>query len=242
MTQEPRTMRVQGRVTEATLTAMQHIRLVNPDMNESYLVNMALEQMIVERGKSSEYHHIVMETSVKNSLFAVESIQKRLDMRRNCTELAQNVQNIAVTIQTNPKSETKDSDIEDLATAVYGIKSYSEKYYKTVMDTAVSHLKGVNKKVFNTNINNLCTRVQPPSIIRGGTLDETTDKYNVDELAQNCMTVPANHRQGKIDETLHMIAQCGEDNSMEMADSFVNAVIRAEKKQNEQKQREVLMN
>ena len=221
---EPRSFKVQGRVTESTINKMVQLQIVNPEFNESMQVNTALENMFVSRGMNSELENMVFESSVKRSLLRLTALQNRVNMRRSGTELVVLVELLTVKIRENPKVEGIESDIKDLAVLVYEINAYSVPYYEMCLKTVRNLLKKSQKAIFNQKLES-CIHVSTGIHIIGGTLD--TYKNDVLELVNNCMTVPKDKREEKIDYTLHYITQ-NHENSNDMCKVFLNELERAE--------------
>lgn len=224
MDHEPRSFKVQGRVTESTINKMVQLQIINPEFNESMQVHTALENMFVNRGMNSELENMVFESHVKRSLLRLTALQNRVNMRRSGTELGVLVELLTVKIRENPKVEGIESDIKDLAVLVYEINSYSVPYYEMCLKTVRNLLKKSQKAIFNQKLES-CIHVSTGIHIIGGTLDTYED--DLSELVNNCMTVPKNKRESKIDDTLHYITQ-NKENSNELCKAFLNELERAE--------------
>ena len=224
MTNEPRSFKVQGRVTESVINKMEQARLVNPEFNESMQVNIALENMFVSRGMDSDLENLVFESHVKRSLLRLGALQNRVNMRRNAVDLGVLVEIITINLRENPKIDGIDRDLKDLAVLIYEIKDYSTLYYETCLKIARNLLRKAQKAVFNEKLES-CIHVSTGIHIIGGTLD--TQENDISELVNNCMTVPKNKRESKIDDTLHYITQ-HKENSNELCEVFLNALERAE--------------
>jgi hypothetical protein len=221
---EPRSFKVQGRVTESTINKMVQLQIINPEFNESMQVNTALENMFVNRGINSELENMVFESHVKRSLLRLTALQNRVNMRRSGTELGVLVELLTVKIRENPKVEGIESDIKDLAVLVHEINSYSVPYYKMCLKTVRNLLKKSQKVIFNQKLDS-CIHVSTGIHIIGGTLD--TYENDLSELVNNCMTVPKNKREAKIDDTLHYITQ-NKENSNDLCKAFLSELERAE--------------
>ena len=224
MDHEPRSFKVQGRVTENIINQMEQARLINPEMNESLQVNIALENMFVSRGITSDLENLVFESHVKRSLLRLTALQNRVNMRRSGTDLGVLVEVITINLRENPKIEGIERDIKDLAVLVYEIKTYSTPYYETCLKTVRNLLRKSQKAIFNQKLD-ACIHVSTGIHIIGGTLD--TYENDISDLVSNCMTVPKDKREGKIDDTLHYITQTKE-NSNELCEAFLNELERAE--------------
>ena len=225
MVNEPRSFTVSGRVTESIINKMTQAMIINPEFNQSLQVFNALENMFVSRGITSDIENNVFESYVKRSLLRLEALKNRVNMRRDDQNLGVLVEIITINLRENPKLYGIERDIKELATLIYEIKDYSDLYYESCLKTALNLLKKPQKAIFNEQLKS-CIRVNTLPHIIGGTLDTPIDDIN--SLVSNCMTVPKKHREMKIDEALHYIAQCHED-ATNSSQAFLNAIERAER-------------
>ena len=223
---EARSFRVQGRVTETIINKMEQAKILNPEFNESLQISRALEMMYTDRGKTSKFENLADASMTKSTILDLQSLQNRVNMRQLVSEMYVLVELMTVKIRSYPKSSDTSKDIRDLARVVYDIKAYSDEYYKISHDIALKLLKKGQKGIFTQQIDE-CTRVYPVAHIIGGTLDEPEN--NISDLVSNCMTVPKNHRDGKITDALHYITQHYDD-SHNTCEAFLHAI---ERKENE---------
>ena len=226
-----RSFKVQGRVTEDIINKMEQARILNPDYNESLQVSIALEKMYNLREKTSKFENIVATSMTKSTIIDAQMLLNRVNMRSLVSEMYDLIEILTLKIRNYPKSDDNSKDLRDLARLIYDIKTYSDVYYEIAYDTTLRLLKKSQKRIFKEQIES-CIRVPPVSCIIGGTLD--TQQDNISELVTNCMTVPINHREFKIDEALHYIAQNHED-ATNSSQAFLNAIERAERKKSEAK-------
>jgi len=216
-------------VTESTVNKLEQLKLVNPEMNESYIVNRALETFFVSREKSDNIQNLVFESSVKRSILRLDALRNRINMRRSGVDLCVLVEIVTVNLRENPKLSGIDRDIQELAVLIHEIKVYSPLYYTTCLKTTRNLLRKKQLTIFNTELDSCIHQPHVPYII-GGTLDTNGPSEDVQVMAQNCLTAPTHRREEKIQQTLHTIVQKYRDrddcDTMELCETFTNALHR----------------
>jgi hypothetical protein len=227
---EPRSFKVQGRVTENIINQMEQAKLLNPEYNESMQVFIALEMMYNDRNKTSKFENLVDQSVARTVSLELKRLQNRVSGEQNVHSLVVLVELLSLEIREYPKTESTDLYIRDLARIIYDIRPFSNEYYKICCNMASKLLLKRQAKIFKNQIDE-CIHVPCVSYIIGGTLD-TPDDTDVSELVNNCLTVPKNKKQGKIDDTLHYIVQHYEEPHI-VCEAFLNEI---ERKDNDRKQ------
>lgn len=204
---------------------MEQAKLLNPEYNESMQVHIALEMMYNERDKKSKYENLNNQSVARMVSLELERLRNRVSGEQNVHSLVVLVELLSLEIREFPKTKSTDLYIRDLARIVYEIKQFSNEYFKICYNIASKLLLKRQTAIFKHQVDE-CIHVPCVSYIVGGTLD-TPDDIDLSELVNNCLTVPKNKIQGKIDDTLHYITQHCEESHI-MCEAFLNAIERKE--------------